>query len=512
MTEIFDVAVIGGGAAGLSGAVVLGRSRRSVVVIDAGSPRNAPAEGVHGFLSRDGIGPRELVEIGRTEVERYGGVVVPGTAVAARRTDGPFEVRLDDGRSIEARRLLVTTGLADELPDVPGVAERWGRDVVHCPYCHGWEVRDQPVAVLAINTDLAVHQAMMFRQLTPDVTFLQHTAAAPSEEQAAQLNAWGIEVIAGIVESVEVAEDRISGARLGDGSVVACSAVVVVPRMVANSGVLAGLGLSPAPHPMGFGESIAADPTGLTEAPGVWVAGNAADLTAQVVSSASGGAAAGAAINADLIAEDTRLALKVLSRDYWDERYGSGKRGTGDKPNPQVAAAAADLPAGTALDVGSGTGTDSIWLASRGWKVTGVDLSDVALERAARRAAEAGVDVTWHQADLADWEPGAAEFDLVSAQYIHLPRPVREALHRRLAASVRPGGTLLIVGHHPADLEQPVRYPRLPHLMFTGEEIASVLDPAEWDVTVSAPERSVEHDGHKLTLTDAVMRAVRRPT
>src|SRR5690606_29520712 len=134
-----------GGAAGLSGAVTLGRARRSVVVVDAGSPRNAPATGVHGFLTRDGIGPRELVEIGRAEVERYGGTVLPATAVAARRTDDGFEVTLDDGRTIVARRLLVTTGLTDELPDVPGVAQRWGRDVVHCPYCHGWEVRDQPV-------------------------------------------------------------------------------------------------------------------------------------------------------------------------------------------------------------------------------------------------------------------------------------------------------------------------------------------------------------------------------
>ncbi len=512
MTQRFDVAVLGGGAAGLSGAVTLGRARRSVVVVDAGSPRNAPATGVHGFLTRDGIGPRELVEIGRAEVERYGGTVLPATAVAAQRTDDGFEVTLDDGRTIVARRLLVTTGLTDELPDVPGVAQRWGRDVVHCPYCHGWEVRDQPVGVLATNPGQAVHQALLFRQLTSEVTFFQHTAGALTEQQTAELAAWGIPVVTGRVESLEVTDDRIIGLRLAGGALVACSAVAVAPRLVANSKVLTGLGLEPTAHPMGVGESIAADPTGRTEVPGVWVAGNVTDVMAQVVSAAAGGVAAAAAINADLIAEDTQTTLRMLSRDFWEERYGSGGRLWSGKPNPQLVATAADLPPGTALDVGTGEGADAIWLASRGWTVTGVDVSQAALDRAARHATEAGVEVTWQQADATKWDPAPAQFDLVSAQYVHLPRTVRDALHRRLAAAVRPGGTLLIVGHHPTDLATGVRRPRLPHLMFTAEEIAPVLDPSEWDITVSAPQRRATHDGQEITLTDAVLRAVRRRT
>jgi thioredoxin reductase len=305
MTQEYDVAVLGGGAAGLSGALVLARSRRSVVVVDAGSPRNAPAAGVHGFLTRDGISPRELVKLGRAEVEQYGGLVLPATAVAARRTGDRFEVSLDDGRSIAARRLLVTTGLTDELPDVAGLAERFGRDVVHCPYCHGWEVRDQRVGVLATNAEWAVHQALLFRQLTPEVTLFQHTAAALTEQQAADLAAWGIRVVSGQVDSLAVTDDRITGLRLAGGTVVACSAVAVAPRLVANSGLLTGLGLEPTPHPRGIGESIAADQTGLTAVPGVWVAGNVTDVMAQVVSAAAGGVAAAAAINADLIAEDT---------------------------------------------------------------------------------------------------------------------------------------------------------------------------------------------------------------
>ncbi|MEU8547592.1 bifunctional NAD(P)/FAD-dependent oxidoreductase/class I SAM-dependent methyltransferase [Streptomyces roseoverticillatus] len=512
MTQKFDVAVLGGGAAGLSGALTLGRARRSVVVVDAGSPRNAPSAAVHGFLSRDGISPFELAEIGRAEVERYGGLVLQATAVEARRTDNVFTVTLDDGRSLTARRLLVTTGLTDELPAIPGVAERWGRDVVHCPHCHGWELRDRPVGVIATHTQWAVRQALMFRQLAPEVTFFQHTAPAVSEQETAQLTAWGVDVVNGPVDSLEVADDRITGVRLAGGTVSACSAVVVAPRLVANSALLSGLGITPTANPMGIGESITADPTGLTEVPGVWVAGNVADLSAQVMSAAAGGAAAATAINGDLVAEDTRLITRLLSGNYWEEQYGSGKRVWSGKPNPQVVATAADLPPGTALDIGSGEGADSVWLAARGWKVTGVDMAQAALDRAARSAAEAGVDVTWQQADVTTWDPAPAQFDLVSVQFVQLTRPAREAMYRRLAEAVRPGGTLLIVGHHPADLEvMTLHRPRLPHLMFTAEEAASVLDPSAWDITTTAQERpATDSDGQRITLTDAVLRAVRR--
>jgi thioredoxin reductase len=512
MAQKFDVAVIGGGAAGLSGAVTLARARRSVVVADTGSPRNALAEHVHGFLSRDGISPLELAEIGRAEVKHYGGLVLPVTAVAARRTEDGLEVSLEDGQSITARRLLVTTGLTDELPDVPGVAQRWGRDVVHCPHCHGWELRDQPIGVLATHTEWSVRQALMFAQLTPKVTFLQHTAQALTDNQIAQLTAWGVDVVTGPVDSLEVVENRITGLRLADGTIVACSAVAVAPRLVANSEVLTGLGLEPTPNPMGIGESIAADPTGLTQVSGVWAAGNIVDLNAHVMSAAAAGTAAAGAINADLIAEDIQLILRVLSGDYWEERYTSGKRVWSDEPNPHVVATAADHPPGAALDIGAGEGADSIWLASRGWKVVGIDRAQAALDRAEGHAADAGVDVTWQQADVTEWEPGAARFDLVSAHYLQLPRPTRDALHRQLAAAVGPGGTLLIVGHHPADLDVPtLRRPRLPHLMFTAEQIAALLDPSEWDITTSAPERpATDPNGAPITLTDAVLRAVRR--
>ena len=301
MTNNFDVVVVGGGPAGLNGALVLARARRSVVVVDAGEPRNAPAAGVHGFLTRDGTPPAELTAIGRDEVRRYGGTIVDGRATSAARTETGFSVTLDDGATVHARRLLVTTGLIDELPAIPGVRERWGHEVIHCPYCHGWEVKDKSVGVLATSS-LVVQKALLVRQWVDDLTLLLHTQPEPEDAQLEQLAARDVRVVRGEVVAFDGA-----GARLAGGEVVPLQALVVAPRMVANSELLATLGLVPTPHPMG--EFIAGDPTGLTAVPGVWVAGNVADLMANVLSSAAAGAAAAAAINADLITEDVERAV-----------------------------------------------------------------------------------------------------------------------------------------------------------------------------------------------------------
>ncbi|WP_240687187.1 NAD(P)/FAD-dependent oxidoreductase [Amycolatopsis suaedae] len=207
-------------------------------------------------------------------------------------------------------RLLAATGLADELPDIPGLWQRWGRDVLHCPYCHGWEVRDQAIGVLATGP-MSVHQALLFRQLSDDVTFFAR-GTAPAGEQAEQLDARGIRVVDGEVAAVEITEDRLAGVRLADGTVVEREVVAVSPRMVARAGFLAGLGLYPTAHPMG--EYIAVDAAGRTEVPGVWAAGNVTDLAAQVGAAAAAGSAAATQINADLAAEDARLAVGARER------------------------------------------------------------------------------------------------------------------------------------------------------------------------------------------------------
>src|SRR6185312_8719034 len=195
MNDRYDVVVIGGGAAGLNGALMLARSRRSVLVIDAGAPRNAPAHGVHGLLGREGMPPAELLDLGRAEVRSYGGDLASDEVTGVAHDGDRFVVALTGGRSVRASRLLVTTGLVDELPDVAGPANRWGRDVLHCPYCHGWEVRDQAIGVLAGNPR-SMHQAMLFRQLSDDVTFFTHGTEL-SEEDRTRLAARGIRVVDG---------------------------------------------------------------------------------------------------------------------------------------------------------------------------------------------------------------------------------------------------------------------------------------------------------------------------
>ena len=310
----YDVVVFGGGAAGLSGALMLGRSRRSVLVIDAGEPRNAPADGIHGFLTRDGMNPAALLEAGREEVRGYGVRVLDGRVVSATSSefiDGGFAVELEDGTRIGARRLLVTTGLIDELPDIPGVRERWGRDVLHCPYCHGWEVRDQAIGILA-SGPMAVHQALQFRQLSADVVLFRHTSSTLSEEQAEQLAAQDITVVEGEVSALEVHDDRLTGVRMRSGEFVPRRAIVVAPRFVARAELLGALGLATTDREISghvLGSYVPADATGATTVPGVWVAGNVADPFGQVSAAVNQGAQAGAHINADLISEDTQHAV-----------------------------------------------------------------------------------------------------------------------------------------------------------------------------------------------------------
>jgi thioredoxin reductase len=304
--HVVDVCVVGGGPAGLSAALVLARSRRSVLVVDAGEPRNAPAEAMHAFLSRDGTAPSELLELGRAEVTGYGGAYRTDRVVDVAREGGGFRVGLAEGGTVHARRLVVTTGLVDELPDVPGVSERWGRDVLHCPYCHGWEVRDRTIGILA-TSPMSLHQAALFRQLSDRIVVLTHTGPRFGADELAPLAARGVEVVDGTVVELEVAGDALVGVRLADGHRVALEVLVVAPRFVARSQVLVALGLHAVEHPSGTGPHVPADPTGATQVPGVWVAGNVTDPSAQVITAAAQGNRAGAAVNADLVAEDTEL-------------------------------------------------------------------------------------------------------------------------------------------------------------------------------------------------------------
>jgi thioredoxin reductase (NADPH) len=303
---INDVVIVGGGAAGLSAAVTLARSLRSVVVIDAGEPRNAPAEGVHNLLAREGINPLDLVSAGRKEAERYGAVIRHTAATAVHRTDDGFTVDLADGASVTARRLLLATGLVDELPDLPGVREFWGTSALHCPYCHGWEVRGTRIGVLATSPN-SVHQALLFRQLSEQVTFFRHRMPDPGAEMREQFAALGIRVVEGEVSHLRGEDGTLKAVVLEGGNEHPVDAVTVAPRFVARADLFEQLGGSLTENPMG--EFIESDLTGQTAVPGVWAAGNSRDLGATVAASAAAGVAAGGAINANLIAEDAAAAV-----------------------------------------------------------------------------------------------------------------------------------------------------------------------------------------------------------
>ncbi|MET0694816.1 MAG: methyltransferase domain-containing protein [Propionibacteriaceae bacterium] len=204
----------------------------------------------------------------------------------------------------------------------------------------------------------------------------------------------------------------------------------------------------------------------------------------------------------------------MFSPAFWDERYSMSDKIWSGNPNPRLVEHISGVEAGTALDVGSGEGADAIWLAERGWRVTGIDVSVVALERAAQHASARGADIaeriTWQQVDLMAGDVLPDSYDLVTAQFMHLPG--REALHRRLAAAVRPGGILLIVGHHPSDLETMANRWKLRELMFTAEDIVPTLEPHEWEILVAdAPSRqAVDPAGAQITIHDAVLLARRR--
>ncbi|BDZ52102.1 thioredoxin reductase [Frondihabitans sucicola] len=301
--------IVGGGAAGLSAAVTLGRARRSTVVVDAGEPRNAPADGVQGFVTRDGMSPAEFVRTGRAEASAYGVRFVDDSVVGVYGSlEAGFDVETATGAVLRARRLIVTSGLVDVLPSIPGLREHWGRGVVHCPYCHGWEIRDRAVGVVGVD-GFAVHQALLFRQWTDRVTLLLHDGPDLSPEDLDKLEARRIEVVTGPIESVRGAASRLTGVTMSDGHHVPLEALAVAPGFRVRAEFLRPVGLLPTPHPLRPGTRLDADPTGRTAVAGVWAAGNVAEPMQQVVMAAASGVTAAAAVNADLIDAETAAAV-----------------------------------------------------------------------------------------------------------------------------------------------------------------------------------------------------------
>lgn len=297
-----DVVVIGGGAAGLSAALVLARACRQVAVIDAGNPRNKASGHLHGYLSRDGMNPAALLQTGREEVEAVGGEIRSNRVTALVRHGDGFLVQCEDGEAIQARTVLLATGLRDELPQIDGVYEHWGDRVVHCPYCHGYEVRATPLGVVGGNNrPFTIHQASLVRQWSDDVVFFPN-AITLDQTETHRLTARGIRITTGRVKSIDTDGDGLD-VLLVDGQRISRSTVFVGPRFIAEDHLLDDLACARDDH-----GTIAVDDTGATSVAGVWTAGNISDSSAQLINAASAGSKAAIALNHYLLARDIEHA------------------------------------------------------------------------------------------------------------------------------------------------------------------------------------------------------------
>ena len=305
-----DAIVIGGSAAGLSAALLLGRARRTVLVIDAGRPRNRFAEHMHGVLGTEGAAPADFVRKGRAEAASYGVEFLDGVVDSVTDAERGVVVTLADGRVETARAVVVATGIADELPAIPGLAERWGKTVLHCPYCHGWEVRGERLGVLA-TSPMAPHQARLVRQWSDSVVLFTAAAGPIDPVDARRLRARNVDLVESA--AVEVLGDgvQVTGVRTADGQVTALDALFTagVPRP--NDGFLAGLELPRTEFPMGLGSFLTVDQAGKTGHPRIWAAGNVVNPMATVPMAVGAGALTGGAVNGALMEEDFDLAVAV---------------------------------------------------------------------------------------------------------------------------------------------------------------------------------------------------------
>ncbi|WP_298889989.1 bifunctional NAD(P)/FAD-dependent oxidoreductase/class I SAM-dependent methyltransferase [uncultured Serinicoccus sp.] len=517
-----DVAIIGASAAGLAAALQLARQRRTAIAVDDGTPRNAPADHMHGYLGREGAAPSELVAVGREEVRGYGGEVLTGRVLAVHpAVDGRFRVELSGGHTLLARRVLAATGIVDELPNIDGVAQRWGQDVIHCPFCHGYEVRDQRL-VQVVTHPMGLHPTAVLRHLTDRLTVVLHDVTgwdSGAEATVNRLEAVGVPVVRTDVRRVATGPDGgVTGVELVDGTVVGADAVLVGTRFHARLEVLAPLGIEASAHPTGLGEVLQVDPmTGQTAVAGVYAAGNLTDPSLQVLPSAAHGSRVGAMIAFSLADEDLRSAQRTSGEEGdWDARYGTGERMWSGNPNGTLVAEVEGMPPGRALDVGAGEGGDALWLAEQGWDVTASDISGAALEHLGAEASRRGLAVTLLHRDAN--APGAFEtgaYDLVSLQYGSFLRTPEQRGLRSLLGAVAPGGTLLVVGHDLSPLRDPVDPSEQTRMFDPGayvgaEEVAAALEAeAGWRVEVfeTRPRPAGAASTHHVD--DVVVRAVR---
>jgi thioredoxin reductase len=273
MTSEWDCVVIGGGAAGLSAGLVLGRARRRTLLLDVGGQSNRPAEGIGGLLGNDQRAPAEFYAAGRAELAAYGDVELrDAEAVGGERRRDGFALELADGAEIEARTVLLATGMDYRYPELPGARERWGRSVFHCPFCHGWEVRGQELAVLG-SDEMAVHRALLLRSWSDSVTLLSDGGEVEGEA-AGRLAEAGVEVDERAVASLEGPGTSLTSVVFADGSERALGGLLVGATLHRRSDLPDRLGASRALASPLTADAIEVDATSNAGVPGLYAAGD----------------------------------------------------------------------------------------------------------------------------------------------------------------------------------------------------------------------------------------------
>ncbi|RMI46689.1 NAD(P)/FAD-dependent oxidoreductase [Streptomyces triticirhizae] len=325
----WDVMVIGGGAAGLSAALLLGRARRRVLVIDAGSPRNRFATHMHGVLGNEGVDPAELNARGRAEAAGYGVQFRDGLVDRLDETESAVSVTLVGGEETVSRAVIVATGLADELPNLPGLADRWGKTVLHCPYCHGWEVRDRHLGVLT-TSPLGMHQAELIRQWSDRVTVFTAGLGQLEPDAEYRLRCRGIDLVPAAVVEVSSGHADSLVLRTDDEAEHPIDALFTAGTPRPHDGFLAHLDLERTTTP--FGSFLAVDPAGRTSAERIWAVGNVVNPGANVPMAVGAGAMTGGAVNAALVARDFDEAVSISSPRDKEVSASRPPSGQGDRP------------------------------------------------------------------------------------------------------------------------------------------------------------------------------------
>ena len=519
ITRHADVAIIGGSAAGLAAALQLSRQRRSVIVVDSGEPRNAPAATMHSYLGHEGRSPADFLRIARAEVRSYGAEVLTGRAVDVAREAEGFRVELTGGPVIRARRVIAATGLTDELPEIPGLAAHWGTSVIHCPFCHGYESRDRRIVAL-VTSPAGLHALPLLRQLTQQFTVVVHGVVPAEDPQLAALRSAGVRVILASVERVlEDDAGRLRALQLADGTEVPAETVLVSTRMHARVAPFPGLGLTAGEHPSGVANYVETDSfTGATAVPGLYAAGTLAEPTLQVLPTAAAGARIGAMVSFDLAQEDLAAAARPVAHAAdWDGRYSGDLQWSGN-PNGSLVAEVEGLVPGTALDIGAGEGGDALWLAEQGWRVTASDISAVALDRVRAQAQRRSVSVETLQADANAAEPfTGTRYDLVTAAYASIPRTPDARGVTNFLDAVAPGGRLLIINHDVSDIREALSHGGseftrpFDHEAFVGTDdfVEALSTSADWEIEVNERRERPAGAASAHHVHDMVLRARR---